>query len=104
MAPAAVRGSSVAAVNARAIPKSATRARQAGRGGDLAQEAIDAEARGELGMEHLDRNRSLVLQVDRQKNCRHPAAADRAVDGVAIREAAFRRARRAVRRRSLDYG
>src|SRR3989442_13498091 len=61
----------------------------AGRGGDLTQEALDAEARGELGMKHLDRNRSLVLQVDRQKNRRHSAAADCAVDGVAIREAGF---------------
>src|SRR6266566_405136 len=62
---------------------------QPGRGGDLTQEALDAEARGELGMEHLDRNRSLVLQVDRQKNRCHTAAAHRAVDGVAIREAGF---------------
>src|SRR6266699_856143 len=155
MAPAAVRGSSVATVSARAIPKSATRARpaenmmfsglmsrcttprpwayprasaislamqtatqrlafdvrhhvieqvlgltrivqredvrvvQSSRGGDLTQEALDAEARGELGMKHLDRNRSLVFQIDRQEDRGHPAAADRAVDRVAIREAGF---------------
>src|SRR3989442_9417594 len=72
--------------------------------GDLTQEALDAEARGELGMKHLDRNRSLVLQVDRQKNRRHPAAAHRAVDGVTIREAGFQTSEEGGQVALLAYG
>jgi len=38
-------------------------------------------------MEHLDGDRSVVFQVRRQEDRRHPAAADRAVYRVAVREA-----------------
>src|SRR6266849_5879936 len=71
----------------RIVQREDVRVVQSGRGGDLTQEALDAEARGELGMKHLDRNRSLVLQVDRQKNRRHPAATDCTIDRVAVLEA-----------------
>jgi len=60
---------------------------QPGRDADLTQEALDAEARGELGMENLDGNRSVVFQICGQEDRRHPTAADRAVYRVAVREA-----------------
>src|SRR3989442_7752232 len=54
---------------------------------DLTQEALDPEARGELGMENFDGDRSVVFQVCRQEDRRHPSAADRAVYRVAVCEA-----------------
>ena len=55
-------------------------------GGDLAQEAVAAEYRGEVGVQHLDGDVARVAVVAREVDGGHPAFADGADDGVAARE------------------
>ena len=59
---------------------------QAGGELDLAQEPLGAERRGELGMEHLEGDRAVVLEVLGQVDRRHAAAAELALERVAIGE------------------
>ena len=47
---------------------------------DLALEALGAERRGEVGMQHLERNGALVLNVAGQIHRGHAAAPDLAFD------------------------
>ena len=49
---------------------------------DLALEPLGAERGGELGVEHLERDRAVVLEVARQEDRRHPAAAELPLEGV----------------------
>ena len=51
---------------------------------DFAEEAVAAERGGELGAEHLDGDRPLVLDVPGEEDGRHPALARLALHGVAI--------------------
>src|SRR6266849_460459 len=69
--PVSVMRSPLAAVMARAMPKSATRAWPPDRG-------------GQLGPQHLDRNAAGVADVVRQVHDRHAAVAELALDGVAV--------------------
>ena len=57
-------------------------------GGDLdfPQEPVGAHGGGELGVQHFDGDRPAVLQVLREEHRRHAAAAQLALDGVAVRE------------------
>ena len=59
---------------------------QPGGGLDLAQKPLGAERRGELGVEDLDRHRSVVLQVLRQKHRRHAPTTQLPLDRVAVSE------------------
>jgi hypothetical protein len=51
---------------------------------DLAQEAIRAERRAELGVENLEGDFSFVPQVHCKEDSRHPAAAELAVEAITI--------------------
>src|SRR2546425_5127623 len=57
-----------------------------GRGLDLTQEALDPKARGELGVKELNRDEATVPEVVSQVDRRHPATADLAGYGVAVRD------------------
>ena len=52
------------------------------RGPDLAQESLTAERRAEVGVEHLDGDVAIVLEVVREVDCRHAARAELALDAV----------------------
>jgi hypothetical protein len=56
---------------------------QVRRGLDLGQEALGAHHRGELGLEDLERDLPLVLQVVGQVDRRHAALAEFALDAIA---------------------
>ena len=49
---------------------------------DLADEALGAEGRGELGAEHLDGDLAVVLQVVGEVDGGHAALAELALDAV----------------------
>ena len=51
---------------------------------DLALEAVGAEGGGELGVQHLQRDRAVVPEVVGQVDGRHAAAAELALDRVAV--------------------
>jgi hypothetical protein len=53
---------------------------------DLAQERVGALARGQLGPEDLDRDRAIVAEVVRAVDHGHAAAAELALDAVAVGE------------------
>ena len=53
---------------------------------DLGEEPLDAEHGAELRVEHLERDVAVVLEVAREVDGGHAAAADLALDGVAIGE------------------
>ena len=55
-------------------------------GGDLLDEALGAKDGSELGLEHLERDLALVLEVEGQVDRRHPARAELALDGVPVGE------------------
>ena len=59
---------------------------ETGRDLDLAQEPLGAQRGGQLRAEHLDGDLAVVLQVVREVNVRHPAAADFSAEVVAGRE------------------
>ena len=58
------------------------------RGGrlDLGEKPLAAQRRGEIGVEHLDRDAAIVLHVVREVHGRHAAATELALDAVAIGE------------------
>ena len=51
---------------------------------DLAQEPVGAERLRQLAVKHLERDRSVVSQVMRQKHRGHPAASQLTLDAVAV--------------------
>ena len=51
---------------------------------DLAQEPLGAERGAEVGMQHLDRDVAIVLEVVREVDGRHAAGAELALDAVAV--------------------
>ena len=53
---------------------------------DLAQEALGAERIGELGVEHLERDRAVVPEVLREPDRGHAAAAELALERVTVRQ------------------
>lgn len=53
---------------------------------DLAQEALVGDRAGEVGVEHLDRDVAVVLEIARQEDGRHATAAELALDRVPARE------------------
>ena len=53
---------------------------------DLLHEPLGAEHRGELGLEELERDLAIVLQVGAQIHRRHAALTEMALDAVAARE------------------
>ena len=55
-------------------------------GADLAQEPFAAKRRAQVGMQHLDRDIALVLEVVREIHRRHAAGAKFALDAVPVRE------------------
>ena len=59
---------------------------QARGGADLSEKAFAAEDRAEVWVEHLHGDATVVLDVVRQIDGRHPAAADLAVDAIAVGE------------------
>ena len=55
-----------------------------GREPDLALEPLRAERRRELGMQDLERDQAVVLEVAREVDGGHPAAAELALEGVTV--------------------
>ena len=53
---------------------------------DFAEEALVPERRCELGVENLDRDGPMVLQVVGQVDGGHPAAPERALEAVGTRQ------------------
>ena len=53
---------------------------------DLALEAVDAHAGGELGRQHLDDDLAAERGARREEDARHAAAAELALDGVCVTE------------------
>ncbi len=53
---------------------------------DLAEEALGPDSGGDVGVEHLDRDRPLVASIVREVHVRHASAAELAVDDVAFTE------------------
>ena len=53
---------------------------------DLAQESLGAEDGRKLGVEHLERDQAVVLEVAGEVHRGHPAAAELALDRVTARE------------------
>ncbi len=51
---------------------------------DLAQEALRAKHRGELGPQDLHSDLAVVLEVFGQVHRRHPARTDLFLDGIAV--------------------
>ena len=51
---------------------------------DLAQEALRAERGGELGVEHLERDRPVVLEIVGEVDRGHAAAPELALERVAV--------------------
>ena len=63
---------------------------------DLALEALGAERGGQLGVEHLERDRAVVLEVLGQVDRGHAAAPELALERVARARPAWSCARRSV--------
>ena len=61
---------------------------------DLAQEPLGAERGGELGVEHLERDRAVVPEVLGEVDRRHAAAPELALERVAVGEGLAQRRRR----------
>src|SRR6185503_539875 len=57
-----------------------------GRSANFAHEPVDADALGELGVQNLDSDFSVVLEIERDIDSRHPAAPDLVFGAVAILE------------------
>ena len=53
---------------------------------DLDDEPLGAEHRGQLGLEHLERDLAVVLEVLRQKHRGHAALTEFALDAIAVGE------------------
>ena len=54
---------------------------------DLALEALGPQRGGELGMQHLERDRPVVLEVVRQEDGRHAAAPQLALERIQASQA-----------------
>ena len=54
--------------------------------GDLAEEPLGAERVGEFGVEDLDRDRAIVLEIVREVDGGHAALPELALDAVAVGE------------------
>ena len=59
---------------------------QVGGGLDLGEEPLGAEDGGELGVQHLERDLAVVLEVVGEVHRRHAARAELALDAVAVGE------------------
>ncbi len=57
---------------------------EAGRGFDLAQKAVRTQGRRKLGLQNLDSDRAMVLEVCGEVDCCHPTAAELALDRVTV--------------------
>ena len=57
---------------------------QPGGGADLGEEALGAEGGAEVGMQHLDGDVAIVLEVVREVDRGHAASAEFALDGIAV--------------------
>jgi hypothetical protein len=57
-----------------------------GSGLDLQQEALDGDCGGELGMEHLERDRAVVAEVAGKVHRGHAAVSELALKGIAAPE------------------
>ena len=57
---------------------------------DLAQESVGAQARGELGMERLQRHRTVVPEIVSQEDGRHTPATELALDAVAVSQGSLK--------------
>ena len=66
---------------------------------DLAEEPLGTECRRELGVQHLDRDLPVVLQVGREIDGGHPAAAELTLDRVAPGEGRLQTGERVSRKR-----
>jgi len=62
---------------------------QIGRNADLAEKSLHAEHCGEVGVEDLERDRAVVLEIMGEKDSRHATGADAALHGVATVESAL---------------
>ncbi len=62
-----------------------------GDGANLAQEALGSEGGTELGVEDLQRDRSVVLEIVGEIHPRHPAPAELTLEPVAAGEAGLER-------------
>ncbi len=60
---------------------------EAGRDADLAEESLVGDRACEIGIEHLDRDVAVVLQIVREEDGRHAAMAELAVDAHTCRRA-----------------
>ena len=58
---------------------------------DLALEPLGAERGGQLGVEHLERDRAVVAEVLRQVDGGHAAAPELALEPVAVGEGGLER-------------
>ena len=56
---------------------------QTGRGADLGQEALATERRAQVGMQHLDGDVAVVLEIVREVHGGHAAGAELAVEAIA---------------------
>ena len=61
---------------------------------DLAQETLRTEGGTEVGVEDLEGDRAVVLEVVREIDPRHPAPAELALESVALGEAGTKRGQR----------
>ena len=59
---------------------------QARRGADLGEEALAAERRAQVGVQHLDGDVAIVLEIVREVHGGHAALAELAVEAVAVGE------------------
>ena len=59
---------------------------QRGGGGDLLHEALGAQHGGQFGLEHLDRDLALVLEILGQVHGGHAALPELALEAVAVGE------------------
>ena len=53
---------------------------------DLTQKALGAERASELRVQHLERDRAVVLEVVREVDRGHPAAAELALEAITVSE------------------
>src|SRR5205085_8848161 len=70
----------------RVVQRQDVRVLQVGRNLNLLKETLRAECRGELRLEHLERDFSVVPDVVRQVHGCHTALAELSLEGVAIGE------------------
>jgi len=74
-----------------------------GREMDLASKPVRPESRGQFWVQNLERHGTVMLQVVRQKDCRHATAPELPLEDVAVAER-FSDIRRNTAQEWLDYG